>query len=89
MVPKFDDILFPLLKYVESGKVYKISEIWKKVRDKHFPDMTEKDRDEVVKSGRNRFYDRILWAKTYLYKAGLLELPGRGEIKITAEGKRS
>ena len=87
MVPSFDKILFPLLDYIKDKDVVKISNIWIQVRDKYF-DLSEEEKKEAIKVGRNRFYDRVLWAKTYLYKAGLVELVGRGEIRITKEGKK-
>ena len=87
MVPSFDKILFPLLDYIKDKDAIKISNIWIQVRDKYF-NLSEEAKKETVKSGRNRFYDRIFWAKTYLYKAGLIDLVGRGEIKITEEGRK-
>ena len=87
MIPRFDKTIFPLLDYIKDKDVVKVSNVWITIRDNYF-DLSEEEKKETIKSGRNRFYDRILWAKTYLYKAGLIDLVGRGEIKITEEGKK-
>jgi restriction system protein len=46
------------------------------------------DRAELLKSGTQFVYqNRIGWARTYLKKAGLVEAPGRGLVKITQRGQ--
>jgi restriction system protein len=46
------------------------------------------DRAERLKSGREFLYhNRIGWARTYLKKAGLLESPARGAVRITKRGQ--
>ena len=63
--------------------------MWVDIRNKYFPDLTESEKSEKIKSGKNRFYDRTLWAKTYLFKAGLVILIGRGVFRITDRGQKA
>lgn len=50
--------------------------------------LTEADRQALIPSGTQRLLDnRVGWAKTYLLKAGLLESPRRGVIRITQRGR--
>jgi restriction system protein len=49
--------------------------------------LSDIDRVEVLPSGKQRTFDnRVGWARTYLKKAGLLETPGVGKVKITPKG---
>lgn len=49
--------------------------------------LTEQERSELLPSGATfRFNSRVRWAATYLKKAGLLEAPQRGYVKITKRG---
>jgi len=42
----------------------------------------------MLPSGQNRvFTNRLAWAKAYLKKAGLLESPMKGSLRITAKGR--
>lgn len=49
--------------------------------------LTESERKEMLPSGQQTyFHNRVGWARTYLKKAGLVESPRRGIIKITDRG---
>lgn len=49
--------------------------------------ITEEEKSLCFPSGKKRiFYDRVNWAKTYMKKAGLVEAPKRGSVKITKLG---
>jgi len=49
--------------------------------------LSEQDRVELLPSGKQRtFYNRVGWARTYLKKAGLVETPGIGKVRITERG---
>ena len=52
-------------------------------------ELTDADRAMLIPSGRALVYkNRIAWAVTHLVKAGLLERPSRGTIRITGTGHR-
>ena len=49
--------------------------------------LTPAEKSELLPSGRQTTYaNRIGWAKTYLLKAGALESPQRGAVRITERG---
>lgn len=50
-------------------------------------ELSESDREELLPSGTQKVYaNRIAWTRTYLKKAGLVESPSRGIVRITALG---
>lgn len=85
-VPDFQSWFLPLLRRIGDGEVHEMSALYEQLADdlKLSPD----DRAEVLPSGKQFTYrNRIAWARTYLKKAGLLESPGRGQVRITARGR--
>lgn len=51
--------------------------------------LTPEERAELLPSGKQTlFANRVHWAKTYLGKAGLIELPRRGYFRITDRGRQ-
>lgn len=84
-IPDFQMMMLPLLKCLVDGKEHQNSDIYEKLEDKF--DMTEKEKQELLPSGKQRvFVNRIGWAKSYLKQAGLVESPKRGYYKISQEG---
>lgn len=50
--------------------------------------LSEAERQEKLPSGQQTvFANRVAWAKTYLKKAGLIQQPSRGIIRISDEGR--
>jgi len=50
--------------------------------------LSSEERSALLPSGASRvFASRVGWARTYLGKAGLLETPARGAIRLTLRGK--
>jgi restriction system protein len=83
-IPDFQTFMKPYLIVLKDGK------------EKHFREMVEElaqyfridelERKELLQSGQSRFENRVGWAKTYLYHAGLVESPRRGYNKISKKG---
>src|SRR3989344_523873 len=84
-MPKFNEILYPILDWIQDGTEYNVKDISDKIRDKYF-DLSEEQKNERVTNGYTRFHDRLMWARTYLSKAGLVSNTRRGFIKITDRG---
>jgi restriction system protein len=85
-VPDFQSIMLPLLKVAGDKKEHTISETMDFLAREVFH-LTEEDRKEKLPSGvQNRFDNRVGWARTYLIKAGLLVVTGRGKFCITERG---
>ena len=84
-IPDYQTLMLPLLQVVKDGNTYKISEI-KEILAKEFQ-LSPDERRELLPSGTQRVFDnRIAWAKTYLFKAKLLDVPKRAHIKISQRG---
>jgi len=85
MIPDFQTIMLPLLKQIHDGKEYKLDTIVDFMA-KEFK-ITDEERKELLPSGQTFvFGSRVGWARTYLKKAGLIDTPKRGYMKITDRG---
>lgn len=86
-VPKYDELMKPLLTAVQDGEIHKIKDVTAALAAQLH--LTEDDLAEMLPSGRQTvFKNRVGWAKTYLKKAGLLESPARATVVITNAGKQ-
>ncbi len=84
-VPEFQAFMLPVLQTCRDGKEHHVREIMDLVAKQM--NISSDDRRERLPSGRaTKFDNRVLWASTYLRKAGLLESVARGKVKITANG---
>lgn len=84
-VPKYNELMLPLLQYAGDGKEYHVHDAETAVAEAM--QLTEEQFNELLPSGKKtKFYDRLHWAKTYLTKAQLLESKGRGLFRITERG---
>ena len=85
MIPDYQSIMLPLLQYVSDVKEHKMRDVTDRLAEQL--GVTEEERKELLPSGAAPvFYNRTAWAKTYLKKAGLLDSPKQGLIKITKRG---
>lgn len=87
-VPKFYEFFGSFLRAVSDGEIHKSKEVQKTiVADMN---LTEEDLAEQLPSQRQPTYvNRIMWARTYLDKAGLITTPSRGQYQITEEGLKA
>ncbi len=84
-IPDFQQIMLPLLVYARDRQEHSFRKTVEALADKF--DLNELERKELLASGQQAiFTNRVGWAKTYLKKAGLLETPKRGILKITERG---
>ena len=84
-VPDFQSWFLPLLERTRDGQVHTMFELYEQLADDL--KLTLEDRSEVLPSGGQlKYRNRIGWARTYLKKAGLLEAPGEGRVRITERG---
>lgn len=85
MIPNYQKIMLPLLKYAEDGREHHIRDAIDQLA-REFK-LSEEERRVLLTSGQQAVFDnRVRWAKTYLKKAGLLETTKRGYFKITEKG---
>jgi len=84
-IPDYQTIMLPLLRFASDGVEHRFRDAVEALA-KHF-DLSEEERLELLPSGRYPAFDnRVGWASTYMKKAGLIEGPRRGYLKITARG---
>lgn len=84
-IPDYQGLMFPLLKAISDGEERMLSDITDVLADQFH--LTENEREELLPSGSQPvFRNRVSWARTYLKKAGLLDSPRRGRIRITKRG---
>ena len=85
-VPDFQTIMLPLLKVAGDGQEHSGHEFLEQLAQ-HFQ-LTDEELNELLPSGKQtRFYNRVGWARTYLIKSKLLEMPKRSYYRITERGK--
>lgn len=85
MIPKYEEIMLPFLKYLSDKKVHSLSE----THDALALDfnLTDDELRELLPSGQQPiFRNRLGWARTYLKKAGLLTSPKRAHFEISDIG---
>lgn len=84
-IPDFQSIMLPLLKVAGDQYEHSMGDVTRTLADEF--DLTERERRELIPSGRQEaFYNRVGWARTYLKAAGLLQSTRRGYIQITERG---
>lgn len=84
-VPDYQSFMRPLLEITSDKKDWRTGDLKDAVAD--HVGLTDEDRSEMLPSGKQLTYaNRIGWAKTYLTKAGLLDAPKRGWVRITSRG---
>lgn len=86
-IPKYDELMKPLLETVKDGRIYKVKDIAAALAKQLH--LSDEDLAEMLPSGRQTvFKNRVGWASTYLKKAGLIQSPARASIVITDAGKQ-
>jgi restriction system protein len=85
MIPDYQSIMLPLLRFISDGREYKMRNVTDALANQL--GVTEEEKKELLPSGAAPvFYNRTAWAKTYLKKAGLLDSPKQGIVVITKRG---
>lgn len=85
-IPKFHETFIPILKVLENGATLQAREMYQKVIDQFYPELTKEQLEQTTKSGDRLIFNRIAWGKSYLKKGGYIEFPKRGFVKITEKG---
>jgi restriction system protein len=84
-IPDFQSIMLPLLELAADNKMHSLRGTIESLSE-HFG-LSDTERATLLPSGRQRSFDnRVGWARTYLKKAGLLDMPRRGQLVITQRG---
>nr|WP_314492111.1 restriction endonuclease [uncultured Pseudomonas sp.] len=84
-IPDFQSVMRPVLATVQDGLPLPLNELRERVADQF--QLSDDERKERLPSGRQTVINnRVGWARTYLNKAGLLRIPAKGMVQITARG---
>ena len=84
-IPEFQKIMHPLLDLLKDNEEHSIKDIITSISS--IFKLTKKEREKTVKRDDQPIINnRVGWARTYMKKAGLLNDPRRGYVKITERG---
>ena len=90
MIPNYQQFMRPFLEIANAadGNEVKLRDVINQLAE-HF-NLSEDEKSETLPSGRQSILDnRVGWARTYLTKAGLLEVTRRAHFIITPRGKEA
>jgi restriction system protein len=84
-IPDYQTVMLPLLRYLGDGREHTLSESVDAVCDEFT--LSPEERLQLLPSGTATVIgNRVGWARTYMKKAGLLDSPRRGAVRITERG---
>jgi restriction system protein len=87
MIPDFQSMMLPLLQAISDGNDHTNREVADTLTK--MLELTEADRERMLPSGQQTLYvNRLAWVKAHLKKAGLVDSPARGYLRITEQGKQ-
>lgn len=85
-IPDFQTLMLPVLR-ASADREVRIGDVIESLADTFA--LTTEERAELLPSGKQTtFANRVHWAKSYLGKAGLVELTRRAHFRITEKGQR-
>ncbi len=84
LLPKFDDLMIPVLKLLCDEQEHLASDVYQKLKSEM--GMEKFDVITLESTGQPLFDNRAAWAKSYLKKAELVDSPRRGFVQITDKG---
>ena len=87
-VPKYNELMPYVIQALGDGNIHTSKELVdfcvKTLQ------LSEEDRQEMLPSGHQTVLaNRVGWAKTYLKKAGLIDIPKKGTYQLTDSGKKA
>ncbi|MGA4551131.1 restriction endonuclease [Methylorubrum aminovorans] len=84
-IPDFQTLMLPVLREAAAGEV-RIGDVVERLAESF--NLTPEEYSHLLPSGRQTtFANRVHWAKSYLGKAGLIELTRRAHFQITSRGR--
>jgi restriction system protein len=84
-IPGYQTLMLPVLEIAAAGET-RVPDAAEKIADRLGLSIAE--REEMLPSGKQRLlHNRIHWAKFYMNKAGLIDIPSRGRFCASAAGR--
>lgn len=85
MIPNYQECMLPLLKLLKEKGTLSLADCTN-ILSEEFK-LSPQERNELLPSKKQTIMkNRVGWAKFYLYKAGLLKVPSRGNYALTERG---
>ena len=85
-IPTWEELMIPALEILSDGQTHRARHICNAAADTL--EISEQDRLELIPSGQPRYLNRSLWALSYLFRAGAVERPVRGQYRIADVGRQ-
>src|SRR4051812_35937784 len=84
-LPTYQRVMLPLLRVAADGQEHSLRGTIEQLAEEFH--LSNEERKELLPSGGQATFDnRVGWARTYMKKAGLIESPRPGYLKITDRG---
>ncbi len=84
-IPDYQSLMLPLLKHASHGES-RVPDASNRIA--HDLGLTREEEEQRLPSGRQTIlHNRMHWAKFYMTKAGLIDVPRRGRFMISAQGR--
>ncbi|HUT96718.1 MAG TPA: restriction endonuclease [Dehalococcoidales bacterium] len=84
-IPDYQTLMLPLLRLAGDNREHSIREAIDRLSNEF--KLTDDEKKELLPSGKQEIFDnRVGWARTYLKKAGLIEITRWGYFRITERG---
>ena len=84
-IPKYDEMMLPLLQLLNDGNEHHYRDLGPRIAD-HFH-LTEEERNAMLPSTQSTYLrNRLGWAGFHLRRAALAELPREATLRITSVG---
>ena len=84
MIPKFYEIMLPLLQYLNDGREHSLKECSEAISD--YFQLSQEEREQKNPSGQTLIHNRTGWAKLYLLRADLILSKKRNSFSISEQG---
>lgn len=85
VMPGFQELMLPALTILKDGQPRKWRSLVRPLA--HEFQLSEDELTETIPSGQTRFGNRLQWALSHLYQAGLVVRPSRGVVATSSQGQ--
>ena len=87
MIPDFQTVMRPILVILSDGKQRRTRDVIELISDEF--DLSAEERGQSIASGNQKvIYNRVSWAITHMFRAGLVERPARGVVALADPGRK-
>jgi restriction system protein len=85
-IPDFQSTMLPILRLVSDRTEISVAQLTSELAAKFR--LSPEEETEMLDSGRQtRWANRVAWAVSHMYQAGLISRPSRGYVALTEDGR--